>query len=114
MTCDCIYLVNGNDLEAAKSCADRIDKQAIFQREEVIPILICKAKKNFLICADYDGLTEPFEVKEGSWFILAYGKNYSMDRLEVDEQMGFPHMGLQPDFYSAFDDYAEKIEKYEC
>lgn len=113
MNCECFYVVtNENTIENARLLAKTINYVANKQCEEVFPIYISKAKKDFYATADYDNSMPSFKVKEGQFLVFAYGKDYCMNRIRPNGgRRGFPNVAFHDDFYEGFEGYIEDVEK---
>lgn len=112
MNCECFYVVKGNSLEAARELAKEINRVADKQMEEVYPVYICKALKDFVATSDYDNYKPDFKVKTGSWLVFAQGKDYCMNRIRPKGgKRGFPNRLVHDDFWENMYDYIEDIEE---
>ena len=112
MNCECFYVVKNSTLEGAREMAKEIDRVATKQCEEVYPVYICKALKDFKATSDYDNYNEDFKVKAGSWLVFAQGKDYCMNRIRPKGgRRGFPNKYIHTDFYEKFGEYIEDVEE---
>lgn len=114
MNCECFYLIKNQSLEGAREFAKEIERVANKNHEEVYPVYICKALKDFTATSDYDNWNTPFKVKSGSWLVFAQGKDYCMARIKPNGgKRGFPNRIKHEDFYDCFYDYIEDVEPVE-
>lgn len=111
MTCDCFYIVRGdNTIEAARELAKAIDAAAMSKTEEVIPVYICVANNDFHATSDYDNFNTPFLVKKGTYLVHTHGKDYSMYRVRPKGgRRAFPDH-YKVDFWNSFDKYILGVE----
>lgn len=111
MNCECFYVIKENTVEAANDFANKIEKFAHERWEELYPVAISEAIKDFSATSDYDNWKTPFKVKSGSILVFVYGKDYSMHRVKIKGgKRGFPNRYFNDDFYENFNDYIRDIK----
>lgn len=114
MNCECFYLIKEGTLEAAREFVAKADEWiANSDWKELYPVCICKARKDFYACSDYDGITRSFKVKKDSIMVFVMGKYQLMWRMDIEgAKRGFPNRKRrdQKDFLLQFYSYVEDIE----
>lgn len=114
MNCECFYVIKEGTIEAAKDFIERGNNY--INRVgwgEWYPVYICKARKDFYACSDYDGYTTPYKVKKDSLMVFVQGKYRLICMVKLKgAKRGFPQRTRddQEDFYNRFEEYIEDLE----
>ncbi len=112
MNCECFYVVKDNSFEAARELAKEIDRVAERQEEEVYPVCISRAIKDFYATSDYDNWGTTFKIKDGTWLVFAQGKDYCMNRIRPKGgRRGFPDQFRSEKFWEDMYEYIEDVEE---